>query len=122
MSALTHMGQARELARNLEKREQQRNGGTIVEARQRLARRIGVMPGTLYNLVFDRLKRLDEGLRLRLSEYAVRDLEHEIESLSHELGVARSLGQAQDDELVGRLERAAARALALHREAVEGRL
>jgi hypothetical protein len=116
MTALT-LDQARRIARGLEDREQARHGGTRQEARARLAQRIGVMPGTLFNLARDRLKRLDDTIRTRLVAYAVRDLEAEIERLNHELAMARSLGMAPNAELVQAITTVLNRAQALHAEA-----
>ena len=98
MSDATMLDQARDLASVLERRELFRHGGTRAEARARLARRIGVLPGTLYNLARDRLKRLDNRLRIALTSYAIRDLQSEIESLTHELEIARKMGAGNRHE------------------------
>lgn len=104
MSALTNIGQAKGLVKGLERRERDRNGGTLSDARTRVARAMGVMPGTLFNLVYDRAKRIDENLRARLSAYAVADIEREIAGLRHELAIAREMGASPDAASVRRLE------------------
>lgn len=113
MSAVSYVGQAKGLVRNLERRERDRNGGTLIEARNRIARAMGVMPGTLYNLAYDRLKRIDETFRARLSDYAIKDIEHELASLHHELAMARALGAFADPQALRRLEAVIAEATAL---------
>ncbi len=112
------MGTARDIVLGCERREQERHGGTRPEARARLARRMGVMPGTLYNLVFNRLKKLDEAFRERLTAYAIQDLEREIEGLTHELELARALGAPKDPGTVRRIKAALESAQALYDEAV----
>ncbi len=105
---------ARVLAEGLELREQRRNGGSRQEARERVARRVGITPGTLYNLARDRLKKLDADLRHQLAAYAIRDLQHEIASLTSQLEGARSLGGAQDPRLVRAIEETLSSAQRLH--------
>lgn len=114
----TTLESARLLVRGAEEREQLRYGGTRVEARKRLARRIGIMPGTLYNLAYERLKRLDERVRDRIAAYVVADLNDEIERLSRDLETARTLGSAQDPKLVRQIAEVLKRAQALHNEIV----
>jgi hypothetical protein len=121
MSAITHIGQAKGLVKGLEKRERARNGGTLTDARARIARAMGVMPGTLFNLVYDRAKRIDENLRARLSAYAVADIEKEIAGLRHELAIASEMGEAPDAASVRRLEAVIADASALLSEMTGGR-
>ena len=111
------MESTRDLLRGLEVRERDRGGGSLNAARLRIARRIGVVPGTLYNIAFNRVKRIDEAIRFRLSEYAIADLEREIERLNHELELAKALGRAQDQRLVQRLEAVRDRAAACLAEA-----
>ncbi len=114
MSATFAIEDARRLADGLERRDQRRFGGSREEARQRVARRLGWSPGTLYNLARDRLKRLDRDLRDQLAEYAIRDLENEIAQLNSELAHARRLGAAEDPTLVRKVEAVLAEAQGLH--------
>lgn len=112
------MDNARVIAAGCERREQDRNGGTRHEARARVARRMGVMPGTLYNLAANRLKKLDDAFRNRLTAYAVADLEREIEGHRHALELVRALGAPKDPETVRRIKAALESAQALYDEAV----
>jgi ribosomal protein S2 len=75
-----------------------------------------VLPGTLYNLARNRLKRLDTELRDRLTAFAIRDLQQEIERLSHELEMARQMGAHPMSERVGEIETHLAKARALMSE------
>lgn len=109
------------LAEACEKREQLRSGGSREDARQRLARRIGVLPGTLYTLARDRLKRLDANLRDRLTAYAISDLQSEMERLAHDLAMARQMGAHQDSPMVADIEKHLAAARALIAEAANGK-
>lgn len=94
----------RQTAIGLERREQYRRGGTREEARERLARQMGLMPGTLFNLVRDRLKRLDDNLRERVVSYAIKEIEAEIGALEHELAMVRAVGGVPDDRKVSEIE------------------
>lgn len=113
MSDATTMDRMRELADGMERREMHRHGGTRTEARARLASRIGVLPGTLYNLGRDRLKRLDVRLREALTRHAARDLKSEIERLTHELEIAHALGASAAASDVAAMETLLAEAKAL---------
>jgi hypothetical protein len=104
------------LTQGLEKREQARNGGSRIEARQRLARRVGISPGTLYNIARDRLKKLDAGVRDKLVAYAIRDLEQEIAGVTHELEMARQMGASPHSDLVLQAQTVLARAQHLFSE------
>ncbi|GHE83823.1 hypothetical protein GCM10019059_45360 [Camelimonas fluminis] len=119
MTDATTLEQARELAGQLERREHFRHGGTRTQARERLARRLGVLPGTLYNLARDRLKRFDNNLRLALTNYAIRDLQSEIEGLTHELEMARQMGAASRPAGMERIEARLAQVKALMGEATQ---
>ncbi len=114
MSAAVYLDQARELAQPLIRRHQQRNGQTFDDARDHLARRIGWAPGTLYNLMRNRLKKLDADLRVSLTAYAIEDLRHEIEALSRQLESAERLGRPQDHAMVETSARLLSEAQALH--------
>lgn len=93
MSTVATMGQARELAQTLERRERGRGGGTVNAARATLARRVGVSASTWRNLALGRLKRLDAWMRDRLQALLIRELEAEIARLTHELEIARRGGE-----------------------------
>lgn len=114
MSATFAVDGARLVADGIERREQRRHGGTREQARQRVARKLGWSPGTLYNLARDRLKRFDGDLRRQLATYAVTDLENEIATLTSELAAAHRLGAAEDPALVRKVSAVLAEAQALH--------
>ena len=116
----TFVESARVIAAGLELRDQRRLGGSREQARARVARRLGWSPGTLYNLARERLKKLDGDLRTQLAEYAVRDLEGEIASLTTELAAARRLGGSEDPALVRKISAVLAEAQALHDQMVGG--
>lgn len=101
----------RALAEGLEQREQLRNGGSREEARARLARRIGIMPGTLYNLARDRLKGINADVRDRLMAHVIEDLQSQIARHTHDIQIARQLGahpasprMVEAQRLLGELE------------------
>ena len=120
MYATADLEIARSLADGIEKREQARRGGNRDEARQRVARRVGLSPGTLYNLARNRLKRLDSDLRSRLAAYAIQDLENELADLSAELEQARRLGIPSDAAIVQKVAAARDRAVALYASLTNG--
>lgn len=120
MNAANMIYEARILADSIERREQFRHGGNRAEARIRVARKLGLSPGTLYNLARDRLKRLDAELRNRLATYAIADLENEIASLSTDLATARRLGLPESPSLVGKVSAVLAEAQALHAQLCGG--
>lgn len=122
MSAGIYLEEARALASTCIARERMRYGGNVDEARERLARRIGWAPGTLYNLMRDRLKKLDTDLRHRLTEYAIEDLRNEIAALSRELESASRLGRTQDPSMVCKAEAVLAEARELHARLAKGAL
>lgn len=117
MNAVFSIDHVRDLAHGLEDREQARHGGSRDDARQRLARRLGVSPGTLYNLARDRLKKIDEDVRRRLTAYAVRELEQEIARLNRELEMARRMGGPIAPALVAEIASVLDRAQALYDQA-----
>ena len=87
---------AHRLAAGLEVREQLRRGGSRDEARSRVARRIGVLAGTLETLARGRLKRLEAWTFQRIAAGAEADLRAEIERHRHELEIARRCSAASD--------------------------
>jgi hypothetical protein len=101
------------LTRELEKREHQRNGGNVVEARERLAGKLGIAPGTVYNLARNRLKKIAE-LKVVIARYAVEDLEQEIAHCQHQMEMARQVGAPPHSDLVLRIQTTLKRAQELH--------
>lgn len=95
---------AKDVAGYLEKRERKRNGGNRNAARDRLASKIGVLPGTLYNLFRGRLKKLDVDLRDRLTAFAMRDAQTEMKGLCHELEMAVRMGVPPNSAMVEQIK------------------
>lgn len=120
MSAAVYLDTAETLARNCVRRHATRSGLTLDEARDRMAARIGWAPGTLYNLLRGRLKKLDADLRAGLTRYAIEDLQHEIAALTRELEDARGLGGARDPAMARKAAAILAEAQALHAQMVGG--
>lgn len=114
MSASLYLDGAKSLAEACLAREVSRHGVNREIARNRLASRLGWPPGTLYNLLRDRLKKLDGDLREQLTAYAIKDLKHEIEGLTRELENAERLGRSQDPSLVCKAAAVLAEAQSLH--------
>lgn len=116
MNAAAVFDQTRQLAVSLEHRERVR-GSSVDQARQTLARRIGVGAGTFENLVRGRVKRVDAWIRDRLQALLVRELEAEIARLTHELQMVRQCGDHLGSQHVVEIETHLAKARAL----LEGR-
>ncbi|AYO81599.1 hypothetical protein [Methylobacterium brachiatum] len=114
MSPTLYLDAAETLARNCVRRHVDRTGLTWEAARDRVAEAFGWTPGTLYNLLRGRLKKLDGDLRAGLTRYAIEDIEHEIAALTRELECARGLGKSEDPALARRASRLLAQAQALH--------
>lgn len=89
----------REWARRAEVHEGLRLNVKQPEARKSLARRWGVSFWTLTNWHRGRLKDLRSGIRDRIDQGILRELDLEIKRLSHELELARQCGaRLSDDE------------------------
>lgn len=84
--------QARQWVEMLETTDARKTGGSSGEARQRVARRLGVSPGTLENVKRGRLKGLRVWVVDRIREAVVREIEAEIARLVHELEIVRQAG------------------------------
>jgi hypothetical protein len=95
MNIAVSMEQVRTITGSMERREQVRNGGSREEAR----------------------KRLDATVRDRLSAFAVRDLQSELERLSNELVLVRQMGVHPACDHVLEIETHMARVRALLTEA-----
>lgn len=114
MSASSSIGAWRAVAEDCEDRLQRRLGTSRQAARARFASKVGLAPGTLYNLARDRLKKLDQDIRDQLAAYAIQDLENEIAALNAKLETVRQLRGAEDPKLVGQVQAVLASAQALH--------
>ena len=97
MTAVASDALARQWARQLEDREAARNGLSRVAARAKVARQIGVTPGTLENLSRNRLKGVREWLYARLLAAVTKQAELELAALQHEHQTLLALGQGRDD-------------------------
>lgn len=120
MSAGLYLDTAESLARSCVRRYAERTGLSQDIARDRVAAKFGWAPGTLYNLLRGRLKKLDVDLRAGLTRYAIEDLHNEIAALTRELESARGLGAPQDPHLVGKAAALLDEARALHDRLVGG--
>lgn len=99
MNATAEVFSAAADARRLIDGEKRRSGLLADEARERVASRLGVAPGTLENLLLGRLKGVASYLRDRLRSAVIRQIEAEIARLEHDLQMARlgALGPTDDD-------------------------
>jgi transcriptional regulator with XRE-family HTH domain len=84
----------------LEMIERRRSGMTKVAAREAIARRIGVAPGTLENLERGRSKGIRAWIAERVRVAVIRELEREISRLQHDLEIARQSGARLDSPQV----------------------
>lgn len=109
VSSVQFQDQSAAIIARLERREVQR-AGSITAGRQRLADKLGALPGTLENLARGRLKRIDGWLRLRAENLLMRELEREIAALTHELEALRATGADPRMSAVGEIETALATA------------
>jgi len=84
-----YLDSARGWAARLEALEMAR-GRTRISARQAIAGKAKISPGTLENLMNGRLKSVAACVFDRLAAAVTREIRHEIESLEHELEMARA--------------------------------
>jgi len=98
MSAAADVLRSHRAARRLVEIEQLRTGLTADEARERVAGREGVSPGTFENIVRKRIKGVEGWLRDKLQAALIRELQAELARLEHELAVARLSAQRPDDD------------------------
>jgi len=106
------MSTAFTIAQTLERRERVRVG-SVGHARRSLASKLRIGVGTFENLVRARVKSVDTVIRDRLHALLIRELETEIERLSHELAMARQSGAHLASEQVGEIEAHLAKAHAI---------
>lgn len=76
-------------ADDLERREAQKRGVPRVQARPFLASKMGLLPGTLENIVRKRIKEPKQRIVDAVRNAFIRELEAEIQSLTHSLEMAR---------------------------------
>jgi hypothetical protein len=106
------MSSAFTIAQTLERREKARVG-SVGNARRSLANKLRIGVGTFENLVRERVKSVDAAIRDRLHALLIRELESEIERLTHELAKARQTGSHLASVEVGEIEAHLAKAHAL---------
>ena len=96
-SAEAYLDRARGWSRYLEDLEARRTGSTVDAVRPAIARRLGVSPGSLEGLRKGRVKLVAAHLFDRLRAAVIRELQHEIRGLEHELSTLRTGGTRLDD-------------------------
>jgi len=101
--------------RQLEDKEAARIGQPVPVARGFLARRLKVAPGTLENMRRGRVKEPSASLFEKIKGAWVRELEREIQALSHELEMVRQSGAGPDQQQVIAVETLLAQAKKLLR-------
>lgn len=83
---------AREWVGRLETSEARRSGSGLGQARQVVARKLGLPGGTLENIRRGRTKGIRSWIEERIRTAVIRELEKEIVGLEHELQMARQCG------------------------------
>jgi hypothetical protein len=91
------------IAQSLERRERDR-GKSVPDARRELARKLRAGIGTVDNLVRGRIKRVDDTIRDRLRALLMRELEAEIQRLTHELETLRRGGHHLASQHISEVE------------------
>ena len=86
------MSSVADWAGRLEAREREKSGVRLKIARQAVARRLGIAPGTLENLARGRSKGVRDWVRDRIHAALIRETETEIRRLEHELETLRLVG------------------------------
>lgn len=113
MTAVSDLSTIRDLTTSLERAEVRRLNVSRADARDGIARRIGVAPGTLDNIRRERSKIIPNWLMQRVRSELISTLTSEIRRLQHELELARQAGVDHRDDALCSAEAhlAAARAL-----------
>jgi hypothetical protein len=109
MSAVAYHDETRAMLARLEDKERRRSPDTVT-ARQRLARRLGALPGTIENFARGRIKRADAYLRARIEALLMTELQQEIAALTHELEKLRASGSDPRLSAIAEVETALATA------------
>lgn len=79
-------------SRSLVRREQFRSGGDVEKAIQRVAGRLKIGPGTIANLVKNRVKSVCFQIASRIIAAAISDIENERKQLEHERELLMGMG------------------------------
>lgn len=109
-SAVADLQRANADARRLIELEADRSGVRSAEALPVVARREGVAPGTIENILRGRVKAVAGWVRDRLRAAVIRELQAEIQRLEHELAVARLSAAHPTEDEVAAVEAALAQA------------
>lgn len=104
MTAAAYVDRARMWAKRLEDNEATRQAAPVREARQTVARRTGIAPGTLENLRNGRIKAIGVHVFDALKGAVERELQSEIARLEHELALLRQGGVDPREDQVGEVE------------------
>ncbi len=91
-------------SRSLVKREQLRAGGDAETAIRRVANRIKVGPGTIANLVRNRVKTICFDMARRIVNAAIADIENEKKALENEHQALVALGHHADPSALASVE------------------
>jgi hypothetical protein len=91
-------------SRSLVRREQFRSGGDVEKAIQRVAGRLKVGPGTIANLVKNRVKSVCFLIGNRIIAAAIADIENEKRQLEHEHQALVALGRHADPSALAAVE------------------
>ena len=97
MTSDVYVEDAKAWTRTLEDYEARYAGLTVVAARKRVARQIGVSVGTLENLRNRSPKAVAAHIYARLKAGVIRKLEKELTRVEHELQIARQSGSHPAD-------------------------
>jgi hypothetical protein len=100
MNATSDVATVNRLARVIEDQEARRLGIPVTSARERIASRIGVAPGTLENLRRQRTKIVPNWLMNRIRAEFITVLQLEIQRHEHEIHIARQTGSNHRDDLL----------------------
>lgn len=104
MNAMSDVSTVNRFARRLEDAEARRLGIKTVEARYRIAGRIGVSPGTLENIRRLRTKIVPNWLMSRIRAELISVLQTEMRRLEHEIQLARQIGSDHRDDALASAE------------------
>jgi hypothetical protein len=96
------------VSRGLISREQTRGGGSFDDAVSRVARRIRTGPGSLANIVRQRVKSVSSDIRDRIVLEALAALQRDIARLEHEKQLLLQMGAGSDHRDLCALESALA--------------
>jgi len=115
-STMSSAATMQDWASRLIRREAERSQLDRDSAARAVARRIGLAPGSLSNVARGRAKRLTVAISDAIRSAMIRELQREIERLTHELQLARAIGDDPRSVKVAEIEACLARAQALLNE------